>query len=271
MTIVSASATALLLGAALADPSGGGGVDTWVLLAAACFGLTVVVGAVWAVSRRVVDPALERAATAEHIAEELRGPLLSLRSLSASGLRGAAEMTDEDRAAFFVLIDEESSRLRRAVEQISMALRIEADGLRYDLRDEDLGALVEEAAAQVPHGEHPLRVEVEPDLHVRVDRLRLGEALAAIVDNASRFSPPDAPIEVRAFRAEDRSAVVEVADHGSGCSPRPSPRGGPARRHVAPPRLREDARRGRGAVRRARSRARSGRRDRDRGSPRNRG
>jgi len=37
-----------------------------------------------------------------------------------------------------------------------------------------------------------------------------------LLDNASKFSPPDAPIEVRAYRSPDGDAVVEVADRGPG-------------------------------------------------------
>lgn len=216
LVIVCASATALFVGAAIAASSDGGGSTPWLLAVAVCFGATVAFGGVWATSRGTGDLALERAETAERLAEELRGPLLSLRSLSASAQRGVADMTDDDRVAFFTLIDEEVARLRRTLDQLTTALRIEAGGLGYDLREEDLGALIEEAAAEVPHGDHPLRVEVEPDLPVLVDRLRLGEALAAVVDNAARYSPPDAPIELRAYRSDDGSAVVEIADHGPG-------------------------------------------------------
>lgn len=211
--VVAASATALFLGAALADAQSGTGL---LLASAACFGATVLLGGVWAVSRPAVDPAVERAETAEHLAEELRGPLVSLRSLSAAGVRVAAELTEEERLAFFSLIDEEAARLRRSVEGTSAALRIEAGGIRYDLREDDLGTLIEESVAEVPTGAHPIHLEVEPDLRARVDRLRLGEVLATVLDNAATFSPPDAPIEVRAFRDLDRSVVIEIADHGPG-------------------------------------------------------
>jgi signal transduction histidine kinase len=59
-------------------------------------------------------------------------------------------------------------------------------------------------------------VQLEPGLRVRVDPLRLGEALEAVLDNAATFSPPDAPIEVRTSRGSDGSVVVEIADHGPG-------------------------------------------------------
>jgi signal transduction histidine kinase len=211
--IVAASATALFLGAALADAPSGTGL---LLVAAACFGATILIGGAWAASHPTGDPAVDRAETAEHLAEELRGPLVSLRSLSAAGVRAAAELTEEDRLAFFSLIDEEAARMRRSVEGISAALRIEAGGIRYDLREEDLGTLIEESVAEVPTGAHPIHLELEPELRARVDRLRLGEALEIVLDNAGTFSPPDAPIEVRAFRDPDRSVVIEIADHGPG-------------------------------------------------------
>lgn len=214
---VFAAATALFLGASLADSRDGGAGTGLLLAAAGCFGVTVVaVVGLWMASGSTGDPAAERARVAEQIAEELHGPLVSLRSLSALGLRTAADMTEEDRAAFFALIDEEASRLRRIVEHLCIALRIEANGLRYDPHEEDLGALVEEAVLEIPHGDHPLHLELDAGLRVRVDRARLGEVLEAVVDNASRFSPPDAPIEVRAFRGQDRSVVLEIADHGPG-------------------------------------------------------
>lgn len=215
LLVVATSATALLLGAALAA-AGGDGPDRSLLLAAVVgFLVTVVTGGILVVSRRAPDLAVERAATAARIAEELHGPLLSLRALSSSGLRTGEAMTEQDREAFFGLIDEEAERLRRTLDQLVTAMEIEAGEIGYSVTEEDLGALVEEIAGDVPHGDHPLRVETEPDLRVRVDRLRLGETIASIVDNAARFSPPDAPIEIRALRVEDE-AVLEIADHGPG-------------------------------------------------------
>lgn len=216
--VLAASLTALLLGAALAA-AGGDGHDRALLLAAiAGFLVTVVVGGILVASREPPDLAAERAATAAGLAEDLHGPLLSLRALSSSGLRAGETMTEQDREAFFGLIDEEAARLRRTLDQLVTALQVEAGEIVYAMTEEDLGALVEEVAGDVPHGEHPLRVETEPDLHVRVDRLRLGETVAAVVDNAARFSPPDAPIEIHAFGG-DGEAILEIADHGPGIPP----------------------------------------------------
>lgn len=213
--VVAASITALLLGVALAASDGDGPDRSLLLATVVGFLASVVTWGILVLFRKVPDLASERAETAADIAEELHGPLLSLRALSSSGLRSGEAMTAQDLEAFFALIDEEAARLRRTLDELVTALRVQAGEIAYESTEEDLGALVEEIAGDVPHGEHPLRVEAEPDLRVRVDRLRLGETIAGLVDNAARFSPPDSPIEIRAFRADDE-VIVEIADHGPG-------------------------------------------------------
>jgi two-component system sensor histidine kinase KdpD len=215
-----ASATALLLGAAVATADTGAD-RTLALSAFGSFLLLVVLGGLWARRSRVEpsDAAAERAATATQIARELRDPLLSIKGLSASGIRLYDEMNDEGRREFFRLVDQEASRLKLAAEQIATALQIDADRLEYDRREEDLGALIEEIAWQAPHGDHPMVVETEPKITVEIDRRRVGEALTNLIDNAAKFSPPDAPIEVRAYRDERGDAVIEVGDHGPGIPP----------------------------------------------------
>jgi len=53
---------------------------------------------------------------------------------------------------------------------------------------------------------------------VLVDRERIKRAIANLIDNALKFSPFEAPVDVT-VAAHDRSVVVSVADHGVGISP----------------------------------------------------
>jgi signal transduction histidine kinase len=150
------------------------------------------------------------------IAHELKNPLMSIKGLAATGSRLYDSMTDEERKDFFRLIDVESSRLKLIVDEISTALKIDAGQLTYAIRPEALGRLVEETAWRFPAGDHPLRVETDEELTVPIDRGRMEETLANLLDNAAKFSAPDAPIVVRAFRTTDGSATVEVLDRGPG-------------------------------------------------------
>jgi signal transduction histidine kinase len=62
-------------------------------------------------------------------------------------------------------------------------------------------------------------VETETDVSVAIDRDRFEEVLTNLLDNAAKFSPPDGPIRVRAFRNGEDSASVEVIDAGPGIPP----------------------------------------------------
>jgi len=214
---VTGAATASLLGAALAESSGGA-ASTLIVLATVSFLLSVSAGGAWAIwrGRGPVDAQVERAETVSKLAHELKNPLMAIRGLASTAVRLFEQMSDDERSEFFRLIDEEAARLQRVAEQSATAMKVDAGALRYDLRDEDLGALVEEVAWATARGEHPIGVETRPGIGVRADRLHLSEAIANLIDNAAKFSPPDAPIEVGLHRGPDGTAVIEIADRGPG-------------------------------------------------------
>ena len=70
-------------------------------------------------------------------------------------------MSDDERLEFFRLIDAEANRLKLIADEISTALRIDAGQINYQVRDEDLGALVQEVAWRTPLGEYPPTVSQE--------------------------------------------------------------------------------------------------------------
>jgi two-component system sensor histidine kinase KdpD len=221
VAIVIAVATEVLLVGALVMSRDSAVGRTIVLGAAIAILVLVIAGAVWAAAMRraAPDPLLERAETASKIAHELKNPLASIKGLASTGVKLFESMSDAERLEFFRLIDDEASRLKITIEQSATALRIEAGSVSYDLQPTDVGALVEELAWRSPHGEHPMVVETEPGLEVPLDRLRFTEVVENLLDNAAKFSPPDAPIEVRVARDDDDWVIIEIADRGPGITP----------------------------------------------------
>jgi len=191
----------------------------------AAFALGAALGALvaWLIARRRAEAAptrssgaAGRAEIASKLAHELKNPIMSVKGLAATGSRLYESMSDEERLEFFQLIDSEAERLRIIAEEASTAMKIDAGRLEYVKRPEDLGKLVEEIAWHAPVGDHPVVVDSEPDLSIPIDRGRIAEVIAHLIDNAAKFSPAGSPIEVRASRAGDGSAVIEVRDRGPG-------------------------------------------------------
>ncbi len=211
--------TAILIGIGLGAPDISQ-QDRLILLAAmlAFFGFVAI--AAWTAAGRESQPGgkREQADTASKIAHELKNPLASIKGLASTGAKLYDSMSDEERVEFFGLIDDEAERLKRTIEEVSTALKIDAGTISYETRSEDLGKLVREVAWSTPCGDHPIEVQADDGIVITLDRLRISEVLGILLENASRFSPPDAPIEVRVARASS-NALVEVSDHGPGIPP----------------------------------------------------
>jgi two-component system sensor histidine kinase KdpD len=219
VAVVAGAAAVALLVASLASAEG----TPVGLVAGATAALVVCLGAIgsWAFAARRSegDPLAERAETASKLAHELKNPLMAIKGLASTGSRMFDKLDDAERREFFTLIDGEAARLTRVVEQASTALKVDAEQLVYLLNEEDLGPLVEKVAWASPHGDHPMSIETDPGIVVRADRRYLTEVIGNIVDNAAKFSPPDAPIDVSVRRRGSRSAVIEISDRGPGIPP----------------------------------------------------
>jgi two-component system, OmpR family, sensor histidine kinase KdpD len=184
--------------------------------------LVAVVAVWWWMGRRgddattgPADPVLQRAELVSKISHELKNPIMSVKGLASTGNRLYGSLSDEERQDLFRLIDAEASRLKLIADETSTTLKIDAGTLAYDPREEDVARLVEEAVWRTPVADHPIHVEAAGELVARVDRMRLAEAIANLVDNAVKFSPTDAPILVRANRVDD-GIVIDVRDAGPG-------------------------------------------------------
>jgi two-component system, OmpR family, sensor histidine kinase KdpD len=168
-------------------------------------------------SRRAEDEAIP--ATLSRVAHELRNPLASIKGLATTGAEHYASMSDDERVEFFRLIDAEASRLGRLVDHAATAMRLSAGAIRYEPATEDLGGLARFVVDRYPRGDHTVEVEAEEGVSAEVDGLRLQESIENVLDNAARFSPPDAPISVHVGRDDAGVPFVEVADRGPGVPP----------------------------------------------------
>ena len=149
-----------------------------------------------------------------NLSHELRTPITSLR-LAAESLGG--ELTEQARARFAGRAIKEADHLAAIVDNLRQLAEIEAGRRALRRTRFDLGELVTEVGRRIGL-DREVRVESEAGLILHADREKLAQALANLLDNAAKFSPPGTPVEVTAALVEGEFQVG-VRDHGPGISP----------------------------------------------------
>ena len=161
---------------------------------------------------------LSRAEIASKLAHEIRGPVSTLRGLAGTALGHYDALSDEERREFLELIRHEATRLETTVEQIAIALRLDADALRMEIGSHDLAGIVRVASGSVDIGDHELDLDLPETLPARVDPKHAGSIVQQLVHNAATFSPSGTTIDVR-LMPDRGEAVLSVTDRGPGIPP----------------------------------------------------
>lgn len=153
-------------------------------------------------------------------AHELFTPLTSLR-LTAQGLLRTTHARARPAPAMLRIIDRQTTKLMRLVSELLDVSRIQAGTLSFELEEVELGQVVREVVEQLsPELERagtPLRLDLEPRVRGRWDRLRLEQVLQNLLSNAAKYGEGK-PIEVQ-VRQEGGTARLSVRDQGMGISP----------------------------------------------------
>ena len=156
----------------------------------------------------------ERRFTAD-AAHELRTPIAAIRAQAQVAL---AEADDERRRHALRKTLAGCDRATRLVEQLLTLSRLEADAApgvaRVDLAAVVRSAVAEIAPAALARGQL-LDVQAPAASLVIGDEVLLHVLVRNLVDNAARYSPPQARIAVHLVREDDR-IVLAVEDSGPG-------------------------------------------------------
>jgi signal transduction histidine kinase len=153
------------------------------------------------------------------VAHELRTPLATIDAY----LEGLADGVVQPQPETWKLLRRESARLNRLSVDIALVSRAEERQLDLHIEPVRSQQLVEMAArAAAPRFADKgveLRVESAQDAPaVAVDRDRIAEVLANLLENALRHTPAGGSVALTAAR-DDHSAVLTVTDTGEGLAP----------------------------------------------------
>jgi two-component system sensor histidine kinase ChvG len=163
---------------------------------------------------------------AADVSHEIKNPLASIRS----AVDTARAVPDSNRRNQLLgIVAQDVKRLDRLVTDIARASRIEAETARGDLREVDLGALLQNIAeAYAPPPEEVANVAVTfkrpapADAIVLGQESALGQVFRNLIDNARSFSPDHSAVIVSVETARSREGQfvrATIDDSGPGIPP----------------------------------------------------
>jgi signal transduction histidine kinase len=158
------------------------------------------------------------------LGHELRNPLAAITLAVEDIARQSGDIAARPRE----ILRRQSHHLSRLVEDLLDVTRVTMGKITLKAMPVDLGKLLgrsvqgAQALARQRGGEIVFDGAIRNAI-VDGDPVRLEEVFANLLSNAIKYSPENARIELR-LRADDKTCVVDVIDHGVGIAPEMLPR-----------------------------------------------
>ena len=157
-----------------------------------------------------------KSALLQSVSHDLRTPLATIRA-AAGSLRTESGLTDAERDESAAAIDREVEYLNRMVTNLLDLSRIEAGALKAERDVFELDDLVNRSLERLRKrlGERPLEVQLDAP-PVVVDPIFLDSSVTNIIENAIKYTPPNAPVRISAHVPDDGFVRLTIEDGGPG-------------------------------------------------------
>jgi two-component system sensor histidine kinase KdpD len=159
-----------------------------------------------------------RTALLSSLSHDLRTPLGAIEGAASTLLESGAAIDAADRRDLLAAVLDESRRMGRLIGNLLEMVKVES-GLvevrkEWQPLEEVVGIALLRLDAQLAGRE--VHTHLPGDLPlVPIDGLLIEQVLINLLDNAAKYTPPGAPIDIDA-ELGDGAVLVEVADRGSG-------------------------------------------------------
>lgn len=165
---------------------------------------------------RLAEADRTRTALLTAVSHDLRSPLAAVKAAVASLRSTEVTWSEQDEADLLATIEESADRLTALVTNLLDMSRIYTGSVQAKLTEVGVRAAVQDALAPMPDGAR-VRVAVDDEVTVCADPGLLDRVIANIVENALKYTPAEAAIEVDAATHADRT-LIRIADNGPGVS-----------------------------------------------------
>lgn len=148
----------------------------------------------------------------------MRTPLAGITGAATTLMDDPGVLSDAERSSLLAAIQEEAFRMHRLVTNLLDLTRLESGAVRLNAEwvpaEELLGSAIHHLG-RLGEGRQ-IEVSLEkPGMPLFGDPLLLEQVFINLLENALKFSPTSAPVQVKVVRVPHANMVL-VADHGPG-------------------------------------------------------
>lgn len=173
----------------------------------------------WRANEKLTQLSIQKDAFLSQISHELRTPMTSIRAFSEILLAG--ELEPEARSKYARIIQDESIRLTRLLDDLLDLSVLEHGQVVLDPQEERLGDVLDRAQAAASAAGSGMHLSINRDsknenLVVRTDTGRLAQVFINLISNAAKYcdhAKPELSIKTRSLREKIQ---IDFVDNGSG-------------------------------------------------------
>lgn len=150
------------------------------------------------------------------ITHELKSPLASVKLYLQTILK--RDLDREQQQTFLSNSLKDIERLDYLVENVLLATKLESRSFNLPKEDFDFSALIDEIVSRLQKNScktEVLKPHVEEGIILHADKFAITNVVTNLVENAIKYSPPCAHVEVNLY-CKEKDIIFEVADRGIG-------------------------------------------------------
>jgi PAS domain S-box-containing protein len=155
-----------------------------------------------------------------NVSHELRTPLASIKGFIETLIETDVKWNEEQKVEFLQSANKEADRLAFLIRDLLDMSRIDSGKLALDKRSYLVSEILDSVSGvlSVITAGHRLKIKPAPDLPpMLVDKVRIGQVITNLVENAAKFSAEGSPILIE-VKAVNDSVIFSVEDQGEGIS-----------------------------------------------------
>lgn len=154
------------------------------------------------------------------VSHELRTPLTSIRGFSQTMLASWDKLDDESKKKFLKIIEEQSNRLIKLVENMLSVTKLQAANEKFIYKETDIKPVINTVVSiiKTQYSNRNFNIDIQANTPaILVDRDRFQQIMTNLIENAAKYSEENSTVYIKSGFCNNCEYVsIKITDTGIG-------------------------------------------------------